>query len=287
MGRLLMEKGARVLKIENPNKDDRSKMDGGHYDYLNHNKEIVKLDLTAQKDRAAFADLVRSADGLIEGFRPQARTKIGLDEETLHSINPRLCIASLVGYPEDGPLKNKPGHEVNYEALTGLISVFDGLPSLAISDLFTSYEAALAMVSALDFLAHNKDARGIRMVTSIFETSQKIQFPLIIDYKKKGVLPKQGETIFTGALPSHRLYECKDGRKIAVGPVEHAYWNQLCDLVDTPELKYKGLSSGDEAKEVIRTMQAAFGQKTWAEWEPIFDGTDCCVEAVRDYSELY
>jgi crotonobetainyl-CoA:carnitine CoA-transferase CaiB-like acyl-CoA transferase len=99
MGRLLMEKGARVLKIENPNKDDRSKMEGGHYDFLNHNKEIIKLDLTAQKDKAIFTSLVQNADGLIEGFRPQARTKIGLDEETLHSINRRLCIASLVGYP--------------------------------------------------------------------------------------------------------------------------------------------------------------------------------------------
>jgi crotonobetainyl-CoA:carnitine CoA-transferase CaiB-like acyl-CoA transferase len=196
MGRLLMEKGARVLKIENPKKDDRSKMDGGHYDWLNHNKEIVKLDLTAQEDRTIFTSLVQSADGLIEGFRPQARAKIGLDEQTLHSMNPRLCIASLVGYPEDGPLKNKPGHEINYEALTGLISVFNGMPSLAISDLFTSYEAALAMVSALDFLARNKDAPGKRMVISIFETSQKIQFPLIIDYKEKGVLPKYGETIF-------------------------------------------------------------------------------------------
>lgn len=287
MGRLLMERGARVLKIENPKKNDRSKMDGGHYDWLNHNKEIVKLDLTVQKDRGIFTSLVQSADGLIEGFRPQARTKIGLDEETLHSINPRLCIASLVGYPEDGPLQNKPGHEVNYEALSGLISVFNGMPSLAISDLFTSYEAALRMVSVLDLLARNKDALGKRIVVSIFETSQKIQFPLIIDYQEKGVLPTYGATIFTGALPSHRLYESKDGRKISVGPVERVYWNRLCELLDTPELKDQGLASGEKAKEVIRTMQAAFSQKTWAEWEPIFDGSDCCVEVVKDYSELY
>jgi crotonobetainyl-CoA:carnitine CoA-transferase CaiB-like acyl-CoA transferase len=287
MGRLLMEKGARVVKVENPNRDDVARSVGGHYDWLNENKEIMKLDLTSPEGKADFASLVERADGLIEGFRPKARVKIGLDEETLHSINPRLCIVSMVGYPEDGPLKDRPGHEINYQALSGISSIFNGMAGLAVSDFFTAYEGAVAMLGALDFLSRTKGAPGKRMVISIFETSQKIQWPLINDYKETGVVPVHGETIFTGALPCHRLYEAKDGRKISVGPIENIFWNKLCELLDTPEIKDQGHAKGDEAKEVIRTMQDAFSQKTWAEWEPIFAENDCCVEVVKDYSELF
>jgi crotonobetainyl-CoA:carnitine CoA-transferase CaiB-like acyl-CoA transferase len=184
-------------------------------------------------------------------------------------------------------MKDRPGHEINYEALSGITSVFNGMAGLAVSDFFTSYEAALKMVSALDFLARNKDAPGKRIVTSIFQTSQKIQWPLINDYKETGIVPKHGETIFTGALPCHRLYESKDGKRISVGPIENVFWNRLCELLGTPELKDEGHAKGDKAREVIRTMQAAFSQKTWKEWEPIFAAHDCCVEVVKDYSELF
>ncbi len=282
-----MEKGARIVKVENPKRDDVARTVGGHYDWLNENKEVRKLDLTSAEGKAAFASLVHTADGLIEGFRPKARLKIGLDEETLLSINPRLCIVSLVGYPEDGPLKDRPGHEINYQALSGLSSIFNGMAGLAVSDFFTGYEGALAMVSALDHLARNDDALGKRIVLSIYGVSQKIQWPLINDYKETGIVPVHGETIFTGGLPCHRLYEAKDGRKISVGPIENVFWNRLCDLLGTTEIKDQGHAKGDEAKEVIRIMQNAFGQKVWAEWEPIFAENDCCVEVVKDYSELF
>lgn len=287
MGRLLMENGARIIKVENPKRADVARTVGGHYDWLNENKEIRKLDLTSSEGRSDFAALVRSADGLIEGYRPRARAKIGLDEEALLSINPRLCIVSLVGYPEDGPLKDRPGHEINYQALSGISSIFNGMAGLAVSDFFTAYEGALAMLSAIDYLTRNTNARGKRIVLSIYGVSQKIQWPLINDYKETGVVPVHGETIFTGALPCHRLYEAKDGRKISVGSIENVFWNQLCDLLDTPEIKDQGHAKGDKAKEVIRTMQNAFSQKTWAEWEPIFATNECCVEVVKDYSELF
>src|SRR5690606_39421232 len=96
------------------------------YRDLNEKKELLWFNLTLEKDRAKFAELVRTADGLIEGFRPQAKKKLGLDSETLHAINPKLCIASMVGYPEDGPLKDKAAHDLNFQASTGTLALFDG-----------------------------------------------------------------------------------------------------------------------------------------------------------------
>ena len=105
IGKLLAKRGARVIKIENPHRPDGAKAMGSFYSDLNDCKEILPLDLTHPKDRAQFQLLAKSADGLIEGFRPHAKKKLGLDFETLHSINPKLCIVSLVGYPENGPWK--------------------------------------------------------------------------------------------------------------------------------------------------------------------------------------
>jgi len=109
IGKLLIDQGARVIKIENPNRPDpvRELGAGCFYEYLNQEKELVLLDLTTVEGKATFHDLVRNAHGLIDSFCPSAKKKLGLDEESLHAINPKLCIASLVGYPEDSPMKDR------------------------------------------------------------------------------------------------------------------------------------------------------------------------------------
>src|SRR4051812_15222925 len=103
IGKLLVQRGARVIKIENPNAPDGARKMGTFYTDLNEGKEVILLDLLTQEGQGKFVNLVQTADGIIEGFRPQAKKKLGLDSATLHHVNPRLCIASLVGYPEDGP----------------------------------------------------------------------------------------------------------------------------------------------------------------------------------------
>src|SRR5262249_24063461 len=131
IGKLLAQKGARVIKIESPSKPDRARTLGPFYDDLNGLKQILQLEIAPEADgRARFEELVREADGLIEAFRPATKAKLGLDDKTLLAINPKLCIVSLTGYPEDGPLRDRPGHDMNFQALTGCLSLFNELPGL-------------------------------------------------------------------------------------------------------------------------------------------------------------
>ncbi|MGK5088015.1 CoA transferase, partial [Bdellovibrionota bacterium FG-2] len=92
VGKLLAHQGAKVLKIENPIRPDPARKMVPFYKDLNSCKELVLLDTTTTEGRSEFEKLVKKADGLIEGFRPKAKQKLGFDEKTLHAINPKLCI---------------------------------------------------------------------------------------------------------------------------------------------------------------------------------------------------
>lgn len=285
IGKLLAEKGAKVYKIENPDRPDPARSMSVFYADLNEMKELVLLNLTNPEHRARFQELVRTADGLIEGFRPAAKRKLGLDEETLHTINPRLCIASLVGYPEDGPWRDRAGHDLNFEALTGMLSIFNEIPALPLADVFGAYEGALTLACAMD--SASRTGQGTRTAISLVEVLRRVQSRLVREYQATGVVPKPGATLFSGLYPCYRIYRAGCGRKISVGAIEHKFWQKICELIGVPEASREGYATGQWGQEIIDRVQAAFGSKPWSEWAPIFAEADCCVEPVLDYSEVF
>ena len=176
VGKLLAQRGARVIKVENPAHPDGAKSIGSLYSDLNEMKEIALLNLSDSKDVPAFHQLVQQADGLIEAFRPSAKTKLGLDSQTLHAVNPRLSILSLVGYPEDGPHRDRAGHDINFAARTGCASLFREMPALPLADLFAAYNGAFALTAAMDSVSRGA-APGARVVVSLDETLRQAQRP--------------------------------------------------------------------------------------------------------------
>jgi crotonobetainyl-CoA:carnitine CoA-transferase CaiB-like acyl-CoA transferase len=285
VGKLLLQKGARVIKIENPTHPDRAKSMSNYYADLNEGKEIIFLDLTAPHDRNQFVNLVKNADGLIEGFRPKTKMKLGLDAPSLHKINPKLCIASLTGYPEEGPWKDRAGHDLNFGAVTGCLSLFQEMPALPLADLFAAFYGAFSLVAALD--AVSRGAPGSRIEISMSETLKMVQSNLIRDFHVNGIVPRPGETLFSGKFPCYRIYTTADGRRVTLGAIEAKFWQKVCQILGTSHLVDEGYAIGNRGSEVIAEIQAAFQKKTWHEWAPLFDSADCCVEPVLDYSEVY
>lgn len=285
VGKLLLEMGARVLKIENPEKPDGARALRSYYDDLNSRKELVWLNLKKDEDQARFHELVRSADGLIEGFRPDAKRRLGLDEKSLHAINPRLCITSLIGYPEDGPWRDRAGHDLNFMAVTGALSFFKETPGLPLADLFTAYAGAMHMSAMLD--SANRTGKGLRTAVGMSETLTQMQSMWIHDYRETGREPIHGETLMTGEHPCYGIYLTRDRNRVSVGAIEEKFWQKLCGLLGLTGLEGKGMSTGDEASQIRAQLTAAFASKTWIEWAPLFEVADCCVEVERGYPELY
>jgi alpha-methylacyl-CoA racemase len=284
VGKLLAQEGARVIKVENPHRPDPASTMGALYNDLNEMKERVALDLTRDSDRERFRELVRQAHGLIEGFRPKAKAKLGLDAPTLHAVNPALCILSLVGYPEDGPWRDRAGHDLNFAALTGAVSLFQEMPALPLADLFASYEGAFRLAAALD--AVSRGAPGTRIVVSMTETLLGMQSGLARDYRESGGVPGPGQMLFAGGFPCYRLYETRNGRRVSVGAIENKFWVRVCEILGLDDLAGEGYATGERGREVAKMVSQAFARRDWEEWAPLFANEDCCVEPVLDYSEV-
>lgn len=287
VGKLLAEKGARVIKIESPERPDPAReMAGGvYYRDLNSKKELLELSFLDPVGRAELHRLVRLADGLIEGFRPRAKLKLGLDEATLLAINPKLAILSLVGYPEASPQRDRAGHDLNFQAVTGCLSLFRDPPGLPLTEIFAAYEGALSLAAAISDA--ERSGRGRRVVVSMTETLKRIQSKWVAEFHDTGIKPIPGETLITGKYPCYQVYRSKDGRRIAVGALEGKFWDRVCEILGLSDLKNEGYATGDASRAAQFKIQEAFSARNWAEWAPLFAAADCCVDPVLEYPEVF
>ncbi len=285
-GKLLARLGARVIKVESPLRPDpaRKHAQGSWYEELNREKELLLLDLTSSSDRTTFNTWVRQADALIEGYLPETKKKLGLDATTLHAINPRLEIASLVAYSETGPESERPAHDLNLQAQTGSLAYLGDQAGLPIADLLAGYEASLRVAAALD-----KQSRapgpGQRQVISLRDTLQLAQGKYRAEARITGVQPGPEAQLVSGLYPCYRIYKTQEGQRLAVGALENRYWERFCGVLGRPDLIEKAFVTGPERDEIVADIQKTLKSRPWKAWEPLFEAANCCVDLVRDYSE--
>ena len=289
VGKLLAKQGAKVIKVENPDQPDGAREMGTYYQDLNEEKELVWLNLKKSEDRKKFHELLLKAHGLIEGFRPEAKKNLGLDAETLHAINPKLCILSMVGYPETGPLRDRAAHDLNFQAVTGALSLNNEMPGLPLADFFTAFQGAISLIASLHVThrAPQGEANGNRIVVSMSETMREVQSLYIREFLATGKKPSYGETLVSGNFPCYRIYRSADGRRIAVGAIEKKFWKNLCEILNLKQYIEDGYTTGVRGKEVILALQDRFHSEPWSYWAPLFKKADCCVEPILDYEEVY
>jgi alpha-methylacyl-CoA racemase len=281
VGKLLVDRGARVIKVEHPVKGDPAKELGHYYDFLNSEKEVVGLDLTQEDDWKRFRELVEGADGLIEGYRVATKRKLKLTAEFLHPINPKLVIASISGFPLESPRANTPTHNLNIEALTGVLSMSGSIPPLPLADLFSSYTAALEICAGMDCAL--RTGKGSAVNISLSGAVMEAQGKFIHEYQTSGVKPAPEKTLALGRFPCYRIYSTKDRRRLSVAPIELKYWTTFCRIIGLPNLVDQRFS---EDANVIDQVQSAVSSKNWSEWEPTFKKAKCCVEPVLDYQQV-
>ncbi len=286
LGKLLRQQGARVIKIESPDRPDPARAMGSIYTDLNAGKEELALNLKDPSDRARFHVLVRSAHGLIEGFRPAAKEKLGLTATALHAINPKICVASLVGYAEEGPLKDRAGHDINFQAQTGCASLFTGMPGLPLADLFSAYEGALRLAVAMRGVESGQFRQGPREVIVMSEVLERVQSSVRAEYQDTGIVPGPGQTLFAGKYPCYRIYHSAEGHKIAVGAIEPKFWEKICAIAQRPDLEDLAYADGESGAWTAEELQKTLAGKPWSHWEPLFEQADCCVERVRSHAEI-
>jgi crotonobetainyl-CoA:carnitine CoA-transferase CaiB-like acyl-CoA transferase len=234
--RLLADLGADVIKVEPMRGDLIQSFMPGAYDFLNRGKRVVQLDLRDPGGLQFALALVRTADVVLEGFRPGVAERLGIGYAALASSRPGLVYASISGYGQDGPYRMRPGHDIGYEASGGVYaaSVAAGedlvAPYVPIGDVGS---ASLTATTICAYLASPRED-AVYLDVSMQESVTHLSIA------RWAAALRDGTDVDPEALasfaPGNGLYETADGRWVAIAAVEQHFWAGLSRALDAPEL---------------------------------------------------
>ncbi len=294
----LADLGAEVIKIEDTGAGDYARTLGvgaapGEDSYFfriaNRNKRALRLDLKQPDGVAVFLRLARDADVIVESFRPGVVDKLGVGYAAVRSINPRVVYCAITGYGQDGPWRDKAGHDINYVATAGLLDQIGtaggppALPNFQIGDLLGGAMTAVAGILAA-LVGARATGKGrfvdISMTDAVFAHAYS---PLLTTLVHGGPAPR-GEDLLSGALPGYGLYRTADDRYLAVGALEAKFWDLFCATMARPDLRPFGFVS-ERAAWVRRELAADFARQPLAYWSDKFADIDCGVTPVLEFDE--
>ncbi len=281
---MLGDLGADVTTIAAPNDPL-----GAGIPMLTRNKRHMTLNLKSASGRAVFDKLVAGADVVLEGFRPGVTTKLAIDYPRLAGLNPRLIYCSISGYGQDGPYREKVGHDLNYIGYAGVLAVTGAaggppvIPGVQIADIGGgTLMATIGILAAL--LARTHTGRGqlvdIAMLDGAFACNVfHILMQLI------GQRTARGDTRLTGRYACYAVYETADGKHVSVGALEGHFWRNLCEHLGRPDLVPLQFAEGDDRERVLAFFRAAFKRKTRDAWVRELEPVDICFGPVNDVAE--
>lgn len=294
---LLADMGAEVLKIEEPILGDYMrwappilKKENAVFLMLNRNKKSMKLNLKTEKGREIVRKLVEKYDVVFETFRPGVMEKLGLGYNELKKINPKIIYCSTTGYGQDGPYIDKPGHDINYISVAGILGVTGRhtgapvIPGIPIADMSSGVFSALAIVSAL--LARERTGRGQYIDVSMTDAVLTFNVLHIGTYISGYSLGEEGTLSTLGESAYYNVYETKDQEFIAFGNIEGKFWANFCKIIGREDLISKQFVSKSEEKKILSEVREIMRTKTRDEWLKLMEGQDICVTPVYSIGEV-
>jgi formyl-CoA transferase len=287
--RELADWGANVIKIETPPRLEKGEAQGGprhgpDFQNLHRNKRSMTLDLKSPQGLAAFKRMVAKADVVVENYRPDVKHRLGIDYDTLRALNKRIVLASISGFGQDGPYRDRPGYDQIAQGMGGLMSI-TGLPGqgpvrvgIPIADLCAGLFCALGILTAL----HEREisGEGQWVTTSLLQAQIFMLDFQAARWLQAHEVPKQAGNNHPTSIPTG-VFKTKDGH-INIGSTGQVMWERLCNAIGAPELiahpdyKTGALRSKnrDGCNSAIETKTVG---KTSTEWIDIFSaaGVPC------------
>ena len=283
---ILADHGARVIAVE----DKRFLADGLFFNLINRNKEHMSLNLKTEKGREIFYRLIEKADVLLEGFRPGVVDRLGVDYESVRQANPKIVYCSITGYGQNGPFRDRVGHDANYLSYAGVLDLIGekdrppSIPGVQIADIAGGgMNAAIGILLAL--FARGNTGQG--QYIDISMTDGMVGFlPAALFFRQlTGQEPKRADGLLSHRYACYNTYETADGRYLSIGAVENRFWKQLCDTLEVPE--YASLQYDDQRREeILQYMRKTFKQKSLDEWDAILGDLDICWGKIQSTREV-
>ncbi|MEA2278804.1 MAG: alpha-methylacyl-CoA racemase [Solirubrobacteraceae bacterium] len=296
---LLADFGADVLKVEDTGMGDYVRWAPPYYEgaeesarsalflALNRGKRSIRIDLKRAGGREVLLALVREADVVLESFRPGVLDRLGVGYDVMRGVNPRIVYCAITGYGQDGPNRDRSGHDMNYLGLVGLLGLSgepDGPPVQAAGQIADLGGGALMAAFGILAALRERDRSGEGQLVDVSMADGALSWLAMVAARHlaEDVVPRRGGLELAGGLVCYRPYACADGW-VTLGALEPKFWQAWCRGVGREDLVERQFEPpGSEAH---REVEAVFAARTRAEWQAFASEHDCCLEPVLDLDE--
>jgi crotonobetainyl-CoA:carnitine CoA-transferase CaiB-like acyl-CoA transferase len=295
---ILADLGADVIRVEPPGGEPMRKVgpldkDGvsAWYKVINRSKSYIELDLKSDKGKADLEALAKRADVFLESYRPGVLERLGFPDARLAALNPRLIRCSLSGWGQSGPYKLKGGHDINYMALFGALSL-SGSPERPhaafpmVADYSSGMHAALSIMAAI--IGRDRaggTGKGCHIDCSIAESPLPWSQWALTALTRPGAEVTRGGAFLTGGAAFYQIYRTSDGRFVSLGALEEKFWRNFCEAVGRPDWTARQWETLRQT-DLIGEIAALFESRTRADWEASLGEVDCCFEPVHELAEM-
>jgi alpha-methylacyl-CoA racemase len=296
---MLADFGAEVLKVEDTGMGDYvrwavPKYEGAdetaasaYFLALNRGKRSIRINLKEERGREVLLRLVREYDVVLESFRPGVLDRLGVGYERMKQENPRLVYCAITGYGQDGPYRDRSGHDMNYLGLVGLLGLTgdaDGPPVQAAGQIADLGGGALMAAFGIMAALRERERSGEGQLVDVSMADGALSWLAMVaaKYFAERVTPQRGDLELAGSLICYRPYPCADGY-VTLGALEPKFWQAWCRGVgreDLIEKQFHGPGSDAHAE-----VERIFLERTRAEWQEFASQHDCCLEPVLDLGE--
>jgi crotonobetainyl-CoA:carnitine CoA-transferase CaiB-like acyl-CoA transferase len=270
---VMADLGADVISVQDAEPEGRGRGDPARsaaFAQRLRNKRSIALDLKQKGAQDVFYRLARDADVVLEGFRPGVARRLGVDYETISKVNPRIVYCSVTGFGQTGPYRDLPGHEHNFIALAGAMSLFGekGRKPVPAFNLLAD-NAAAGLLSCIGVLAalraRETTGRGQYIDLSMTDGTVYIMGHVYGDYFATGNVPERGVAASSGGTPQYDVYQASDGKYISIAAIEPRFFANLMRLVGREDLigQPRGSLDADELRAYLETK---FREKSRDEW---------------------
>lgn len=306
---VLSDLGATVDKVEDPHVGDYMRLFpplvnvkargqsipmSGRFAAINRDKRSLCLDLKQPAGREALLKLLPRYDILVESFRPGVLARLGLGASVLHAKNPRLVVCSISGYGQDGPYRDRAGHDLNYVALAGVLGLSgagpgEGTPPHPLPTQLADLGAG-ALWPAVQILGAlrvaERTGQGSHLDVAMCEGALSFLIADLGNLAVSGTVPGRGADLLTGGVACYGVYRTGDGRYLSVGALEPKFWLAFNAAIGRPADPSELVAPAEDQARIRGEIQAILATRTRDEWVQIFAKADACVEPALALDEL-
>ena len=290
-GMILADFGADVIVVDRLSKDSPQFPNFMTNNPLDRGKRSMRIHLKTREGVAIIEKMIESADVLLEPYRPGVMERLGLGPQKALRLKPALIYARLTGWGQSGPYASMAGHDINYIALSGSLSMFKRkgerpVPPFNILGDFAGGGMLCAMGIVLALVERSKSGEGQVVDTAMVDGVGYLSAYLYGLLGNRLMIPNAGINELEGGAPYYQVYETADGKFMAVGAIESRFYEILVRGLGLDPSSLPAQYDHKKWPEMTARFAEIFKTKTRDEWTVVFDGEDGCVAPVLDLHEV-